>query len=489
MTAYSPGLADTSAPLKLAFVGGSIQSAAGYAHFSASAMDRRWQLVAGCFSKDAAVNAQTAEVYGVSNERLYATWQDLLAQEKGRIDAVAILTPTPAHFDMVIAAMQAGIPVICEKALAVSPSEAQKILDVRDAHKAFLAVTYNYTGYPMLRELAKLIADGKLGKLIHFQAEMPQEGFIRLDAKGNKPAPQAWRLSDGDIPTLHLDLAVHLHQIIHYLTGQTPIELVADQNHYGRVPGVVDNVNCLCRYSEGVQGQIWFSKSALGHRNGLRIRLYGELASAEWEQINPEEIHLSHVNGRREILDRASAVEVTNERRYNRFKSGHPAGFIEAFANLYADIADSVIQYQQHGRWSSSEVFSVELAHDGMHFLDAMVRSAKTRSWQTVSSKAHALSVNGGIAQTANLVDLHAQREIRAVILDLLQKKSALPATFNDDTDFFAAGVIDSMGIIKFVIALEAHFDIAIDEADLESCTFRSVSGLVNIVQAKLKVR
>ncbi|HYR44110.1 MAG TPA: Gfo/Idh/MocA family oxidoreductase [Terriglobia bacterium] len=371
-------------PLKLGFVGGSINSAVGYAHFVSSAMDKRWQLVAGCFSRDPAVNHETAQAYGVEPGRVYVTLDDMLEAERSRLDAVVILTPTPAHFEDVMACMHAGIPVICEKSLAVNRRQARTILNLRDELKAFLAVTYNYSGYPMLRELADRIGRGKLGKILHFAAEMPQEGFVRLDPRGNKPVPQSWRLTDRNIPTLHLDLAVHLHQIMHYLIGQKPVEVVSDQNHYGWFAGVVDNASCLCRYTGDIQGMLWFSKSALGQRNGLRVRIYGDQGAAEWYQLNPEELVLSFIDGRREILDRGSAVEISNQPRYNRFKTGHPAGFIEAFANLYRDIADAVQQYQLSGYWDSSEVFSAELALEGMEFLEAMVSSAKTRTWQSV---------------------------------------------------------------------------------------------------------
>jgi predicted dehydrogenase len=311
----------------------------------------------------------------------------MLGKEKDRLDAIVVLTPTPAHFEDVMACMRAGIPVICEKALATNRVQARAILNLRDELNAFVAVTYNYSGYPMLRELADRIAKGKLGKILHFMAEMPQEGFVRLDAEGNKPRPQSWRLADRDIPTLHLDLAVHLHQIVHYLIGQKPVEVVSDQNHYGWFAGVVDNASCMCRYTNGVQGQLWFSKSALGHRNGLRIRIYGDQGSAEWYQLNAEELTLSYVDGRREILDRASAAEISNQRRYNRFKAGHPAGFIEAFANLYHDIADALQLYKRTGSWQSSEVFSADLALEGMNFLEAMVSSANSRAWQAVGQE------------------------------------------------------------------------------------------------------
>lgn len=168
-------------------------------------------------------------------------------------------------------------------------------------------VIYNYSGYPMVRELRRMIRDGELGEILHFQAEMPQEGFLRTDNKRNKPQPQAWRLSDSSVPRIHLDLAVHLHELIHYLTGLKPITVVADQASRGWFD-VIDNVTCLARYTENVQGQFWFSKCALGHRNGLRLRIYGSKASAEWYQMNPEEAVISYGDGRRQILDRASNV-------------------------------------------------------------------------------------------------------------------------------------------------------------------------------------
>ena len=373
-------------PLQLGFIGGSIRSAVGYAHFTASGMDGHWQLVAGCFSQQAHINQESAQTYGVQAERTYSNLDEMLNAEQGKLDAIVVLTPTPDHFATVRACIKAGFAVICEKALAVSSAQARQLIQLREQYHGFLAVTYNYSGYPMVRELAEQISQGKLGKILHFQVEMPQEGFIRIDAKGNKPTPQPWRLADGNIPTLHLDLAVHLHQLISYLLDEKPIELVSDQNHYGWFAGVVDNATCLCRYSNDIQGQIWFSKSALGHRNGLKIRVYGTLGSAEWVQSNPEELNIAHIDGRREILDRAGAVEVSNQLRYNRFKAGHPAGFLEAFANLYTDIATQLQYHQKHpAAFALDHAISAEMAYEGLSFLEAMVISAKTRAWQSVA--------------------------------------------------------------------------------------------------------
>ncbi|MCU7932188.1 MAG: Gfo/Idh/MocA family oxidoreductase [Candidatus Thiodiazotropha sp. (ex Codakia rugifera)] len=372
-----------SSPLALGFIGGALDSAVGYAHFSACGMDNRWKLVAGAFSQDPRINQDTAKAYGVSGDRVYDDWADMIAKEKDHLDAVTILTPTPSHYHIVSECLTQGMPVICEKALATTSVEIQMILEARNARNGFLAITYNYSGYPMVRELRALIRSGELGEILHFQAEMPQEGYRRVDTHGNKLHPQEWRLHDGDIPTIHLDLAVHLHQLIHYLTDQHPLEVVADQSTCGWF-NVIDNVTCLCRYSEKILGQMWFSKSALGHRNGLRIRIYGSEASAEWFQANPEELILSYADGRRQILDRGADTQLAGLTRYSRFKVGHPAGFVEAFANLYTDIANSMQEYKMTAQWQSDEVFSAELALEGMSMLEAMVRSISMRKWIAV---------------------------------------------------------------------------------------------------------
>ncbi len=373
-----------SSPMSLGFIGGSLYSAVGYAHAVSSTMDNRWAVKAGCFSTDEKRNLETAQAYGVASDRAYDNWQELLKKEKGRLDAITILTPTPSHYEIVMTCLEAGYPVICEKTLVTNSADAKTVLDLCSQRNSFLAVTYNYSGYPMVRELKKMIQKGMLGRILHFQAEMPQEGYIRVDAHGNKPAPQSWRLTDGHVPVIHLDLGSHLHQLIHYLVGQKPLEVIADQNSYGWFSQVIDNVTCLCRYSEGIQGQIWFSKSALGQRNGLRLRIYGSEASAEWYQMRPEELLVSYADGRRVIMDRASYVEVANMRRYNRFKAGHPAGFIEAFANLYMDIADCLCQYRATGHWHSENVFGIELALEGIHMIESMVKSKDTMTWQPV---------------------------------------------------------------------------------------------------------
>ena len=264
---------------------------------------------------------------------------ELLSNEVNNVDAVVILTPTPSHYEMILKALDLGYAVISEKALAMTHQEGLDISNKIEEKKAFFAVTHNYTGYPILRELQRMIKDNKLGKITHINIEMPQESFTRLDINGNKPQPQNWRLEDKIIPGISLDLGAHLQHIIYFLTNENPLSLVADQSTFGYFKDIIDDVTCLAKYRSGMKTQMWYGKSSLGHRNGLRVRVYGTQGSAEWFQMQPEELLFHTINGDRMIIDRASNVTVANQLRYNRFKSGHPAGFIEAFGNLYVDIA------------------------------------------------------------------------------------------------------------------------------------------------------
>ena len=164
------------------------------------------------------------------------------------------------------------------------------------------------------------------------------------------------------------------------------MEVVADQSSYGFFDSVKDNVMCLARYTGNLRSQIWYSKMALGHRNGLRVRVYGDQGSAEWFQLQPEELVFNDIQGKREVIDRASDVKVADQARYNRFKSGHPAGFIEAFANHYYDLADALLEFQLKGKHSSPWVFSATLAKEGLEMLEAIALSAEKNRWQSVGS-------------------------------------------------------------------------------------------------------
>lgn len=378
-------LQESKQPLSLGFIGGGLSSAVGQTHFAASRMDGRWRLAAGVFSRDDAINRETGQTWNVSSDRVYRSWRDMILAERSRLDAVVLLTPTPDHYEVLQAMLKAGIPIICEKALVSSLSDARSLLTQYKPDQHFVAVTYNYSGYPMIRELRQRIEDGQFGKIHQLHIEMPQEGFVRPPAiAGKAAAPQSWRLKDDFIPTICLDLGVPQHHLVRFLTGAEPESVNAEFATHSRYRDIVDNATLWMEYPDGMTANFWMSKTAVGRRNGLRVRVFGELCSAEWYQMEPEHLQISTIDGVHMTVDRGGQATVSGEARYNRMKVGHPSGFIEAFANLYVDFADALLEWRRDRLIYNPYVYGIEHAAHGLSLFHAARLSSSRRRWERV---------------------------------------------------------------------------------------------------------
>lgn len=361
---------------KLAFIGGSINSIAGYPHFISSQMDKRFEVVAGAFSTESEINQKTALQWYIP--KVYDDWRELIEKEKDNLDAIVILAPTPIHFEMIVESLKQNIPIICEKPLVSSIEEIEAITKIYNKDKHFLAVTNNYSGYPMVRELQHKIANNELGEILHIRLKMPQESFLR-PPKSIK-YPQKWRLEDGVIPMIGLDLGAHLHHLGFFLLQEEPSNIMATYDSFSKY-GVIDDVNIMLEYPSGIKGNMWMSKTALGNRNGLHIEVYGTTASAVWHQENPEKLEFSYATGQKTIIDRGSDIEMINNPLYNRMTPGHPAGFIESFANLYNDIANQLDNFHNKIESNSKYVYSFLHAQKGIRLLHSASISHEKRCW------------------------------------------------------------------------------------------------------------
>ncbi|HIQ28337.1 MAG TPA: Gfo/Idh/MocA family oxidoreductase [Sulfurovum sp.] len=370
--------------LKLGFIGGSINSAIGSTHKIASQMDNKFTVVCGCFSTHEDSNRETAEKWNI--EKIYSNHIKLLENEKNNLDAIVILTPTDIHSNIIMDVLEYDIPIICEKTLTNSLNDALKIKKLLMKNHGFLVTTYNYTGYPMIRELEHMIKQDVLGKIIQIHIEMPQESFMRLDKNANISKPQNWRLKDNEISTLSLDLGTHLSNMITFLIKEHPLEVIAIQNSFGHHK-VVDNLMCMIKYSNNIDCQMWYSKSALGHKNGLKVEVYGTKGSASWYQMNPEFLEFNDNIGRNIMIDRSSKdIAIADQNRYNRFKSGHPAGFIEAFANHYDDIYEGLIAFKQNkSDYLNNYIFGIDDSISELSLMTAIERSIVTKQWEKIN--------------------------------------------------------------------------------------------------------
>ena len=331
------------APLQIGFVGGAIDSAVGNSHRIASQMDGHFQLVAGSFSRSRDKNLRTAREWNVAVERAHDDVMALIDAEKHTLDAVAVLTPVFSHASIIAALLDSGLTVISEKPLVANLQECEALESLLKSKSPQLAITFNYTGYPMVRELKSRIVRGDLGTVRSMRLTMQQEGYLRKTSTGDPVRPQTWRLEDRDIPTVHLDLGMHVLQMQDFLVPGNAEKVWSRMDSFGSFPQVIDDADFAYYCDTGVFVHAWWGKAALGYPNGMSVEVFGDDGSARWVQANPEQLLLRGATGIESSIHRGSLGNVTaGESRYNRFKAGHPDGFLEAFANVYCDIATAI---------------------------------------------------------------------------------------------------------------------------------------------------
>lgn len=339
--------------MKLLVIGGGINSAVGRVHRDAMALSSyHWQIEAGAFSRNEKLNLLSHQFWGIDYAAHYSAEEILEHYSPHANDfLVLILTETSSHYDFISKAAHLGFSVICEKSLTSNTDELRQLQHNYPSPNYFIRTTFNYSGYPMVRELKALVTEGYIGQPHQLILEMPQEGLVRPPLiQGEYKPPQAWRLLDGSIPTVCLDLGVHLHHLMLYTTSLTPEPVSASFSNFTQYDSIKDTL--FCNFSDkkqAVNGSMWFTKSAIGTRNGMNIRIFGSAGSVCWTQQHPEHLHLALPTGELRTIDRASNCLVANAPRYERMKAGHPSGYIEAFANIYDDIASEYIDWKSTG--------------------------------------------------------------------------------------------------------------------------------------------
>ncbi len=371
--------------IRLGMVGGGRDAFIGAVHRIAARIDDQYELVAGCFSSDAEKSLASAADLGVP--RAYASFAEMAAKEARRkdgIEAVAIVTPNHMHAPVALQFLKRGIHVICDKPLTHTLAEAKKLARAAEASGVVFALTHNYTGYPMIRQAAAMVAAGELGEIRLVQVEYAQDWLAEpVEETGQKQA--GWRTdparsgaggSTGDIGT-------HAFNLANFVSGLSVAELAADLQAF--VPGrrVDDNAHVLLRYQGGARGMLWCSQVAAGQENGLRLRIYGTKAGIEWEQENPNYLWVGPLGQAKYRLTRNGAGAGPEAARVSRIPSGHPEGYLEGFANIYAEAARAIIARRDDTALDPAVTFpGLKEGLEGVAFVDACVRSsARNAAW------------------------------------------------------------------------------------------------------------
>ena len=376
----------SSEKIRLGIVGGGIGAFVGSIHRIAARLDDRYELLAGALSSEPKRAADSAAELGIDPRRSYASFEEMAKKEgklKHGIEAVAIVTPNHLHCVVAKAFLEAGIHVICDKPLSSSLEDAEQIEKIVEGSGLIFAITYNYSGYPMVRHAREMVAAGKLGNIRVIQVEYAQDWLAtNIEAEGQKQA--AWRTDPARAGTGGSigDIGTHAFHLAEFISGLEAKSLLADLDTFVAGRSLDDNANILLHYSNGAKGMLWSSQVASGQENALRIRLFGDKGGLEWAQEDPNYLQYRPLRETRQILTRGGPAVGETAARATRIPAGHPEGFLEGFANLYRDISD-MIEATRTGKSLTTLVPDVTDGVKGVRFVEKAVSSNAAGSiWQ-----------------------------------------------------------------------------------------------------------
>ncbi|MDN7846968.1 Gfo/Idh/MocA family oxidoreductase [Burkholderia multivorans] len=367
--------------LKLGMVGGGAGGYIGPVHRLAARMDDCYEFVAGALSSHPDRARESGVALGLDPSRCYSDYREMARAESQRedgVDVVAIVTPNDLHAPVATAFLDAGIHVICDKPLGLSLDEAVAMKALSEASGKLLAVTYTYSGYPMVRHAKDLVEEGELGEVRFVHVEYMQDWLSDpVEHRGNKQAE--WRTDPrraGPAGCLG-DIGTHAYHLAGFVSGMLPDQIAADICTIVPTRTIDDHVNAMLRYTGGARGCLVASQVAAGEGNALRLRVYGSKASISFDQEQPDYLWFTPVNG--------NAVRVTKGRARShaadhatRFPAGHPEGYFEAFAQLYRDAALQIhaLNQKQPVPFVSRLLSTVDDGLEGLRFIDAALQSS-----------------------------------------------------------------------------------------------------------------
>jgi len=376
--------------IRLGMIGGGEGAFICAVHRIAARLDDRYEFVAGALSSSPDKARRSGLALGLAGARSYGTFAEMLASEAARpdgIEAVAIVTPNDTHAPAALACLKAGLHVICDKPLTTTLAKARELRDAAIASNRIFAVTYNYSGYPLVRHARQMIAAGELGEIRLVQAQYAQDWLTEpLESTGLKQAE--WRTDparSGDGGCIG-DIGTHAYQLAHFVVGVLPDRLLAELSTFVAGRLVDDNVQVLLRYPNGARGALWASQVAPGNENNLVLRVYGSKGGIEWRQENPNQLLWSPLGEPTRVVTRGTNAVTAAGARVTRIPAGHPEGYLEAFATLYSEVALAIVARRSASALDSATAFpDVDDGVAGVAFVEAGLRSSRAGGvWMTI---------------------------------------------------------------------------------------------------------
>ncbi|WP_375434876.1 Gfo/Idh/MocA family protein [uncultured Hymenobacter sp.] len=376
--------------LRLGMIGGGQGAFIGAVHRFAAALDGMYELTAGAFSSDAEKSRATGVTLGLPADRVYASYQDLIEQEKQRPEAervqvVSIVTPNHLHFEPARLALENGFHVVLDKPMTFSLAEAKQLEQVVAASGKKLCLTHTYSGYPMVKEARQLVSTATIGNIRKVYVEYPQ-GWLSNFEEGGDNKQAAWRTDPArsGVAGAMGDIGTHAFNLLEYVTGLQVTQLCADINTVVAGRQLDDDGAVLLKLSNGASAVLVASQIAAGEENNVRIRVYGELGGLEWQQADANTLQVKWLDKPTEIRRTGTGYVSSFAQHNTRTPAGHPEGYLEAFANLYRNFG-LTLQAELTNQTASPEALdypSIAEGVRGMAFIENVIASGKSdKKW------------------------------------------------------------------------------------------------------------
>ncbi len=369
--------------LRMGMIGGGKNAFIGAVHRIAANIDGQVELCCGALSSDTEKAKESGRLLFIHEERNYGSYQEMIEAESQlpadvKMHFVAIVTPNFAHFAPAMLALENGFHVVIDKPISLTLAEAKQLQQKVKETGLILCLTYTYSGYPMVKQAKQMIAEGMFGKIRKVMVEYPQ-GWLSLpsEREGNKQS--SWRtdpLKSG-ISGCMGDIGTHAAQLAEYISGEEIVKICADLNIVVEGRPLDDDGNVLLKFANGANGILVASQIAAGEENALKIKVYGEKGGLEWHQEEPNTLKVKWLDAPSQLYRTGQPYLSPLALHNSRTPSGHPEGYLEAFANIYRNFA-ATVQAQINGEVPTAEMLDfpgVDEGVRGMAFIENVVAS------------------------------------------------------------------------------------------------------------------
>ena len=370
----------------LGIVGGGPKSWIGHVHRISARFDNKYEIVAGVFSRNSKLSINFGKKLGIQKDRCYSNFIEMANKESKRkdgIQVVSIMTPPSSHQIIAEKFIDNNINIISDKPFAGNLEQAKRLYKkIKSNKKIKYALTHNYSAYPMVREAKVLVEKGKLGRVEYINVEYIQDwsGGSKINSKNAKKKLK-WKIDRKivGISAVLNEIGTHAYHLATYISGLRGDKVFADIKQISKKIQMDDNAQVMINFTNGAKGMFWTSVMAKGGVYGLRIRIFGTKGSLEWVQNDPNYLKLNPGKGAVKYLERGFH-NAKFSKKFSRIKFGHPEGYLDAFANIYSEFANSLKNKSKKRYFYPNEDEGLETAK----FINACKVSSKNKKWEKI---------------------------------------------------------------------------------------------------------